>query len=95
MKQRKSNEAEIESLREEYHQRVATLERKVWAKNPSPPLLFTSFSINFLFIFMLEIFPLRIVRTFSQEVNCCRNFEVLIMYLVVPQLVDRMTLLPV
>ncbi|OMO66672.1 Sugar/inositol transporter [Corchorus olitorius] len=28
---RKSNEAEIESLREEYHQRVATLERKVYA----------------------------------------------------------------
>lgn len=28
--QRKSNDAEIESLREEYHQRVATLERKVW-----------------------------------------------------------------
>jgi hypothetical protein len=29
MEQRKSNDAEIESLREEYHQRVATLERKV------------------------------------------------------------------
>ncbi|KAH1207459.1 Golgin candidate 5 [Glycine max] len=28
---RKSNEAEVESLREEYHQRVATLERKVYA----------------------------------------------------------------
>ncbi|KAG5248657.1 golgin candidate [Salix suchowensis] len=28
---RKSNDAEIESLREEYHQRVATLERKVYA----------------------------------------------------------------
>ncbi|CAK9174584.1 unnamed protein product [Ilex paraguariensis] len=28
---RKSNEAEIESLREEYHQRVAALERKVYA----------------------------------------------------------------
>ncbi|XWS11943.1 hypothetical protein CRYUN_Cryun37aG0048300 [Craigia yunnanensis] len=28
---RKSNEAEIESLREEYHQRVSTLERKVYA----------------------------------------------------------------
>ncbi|XP_038713716.1 golgin candidate 5 [Tripterygium wilfordii] len=28
---RKSNKAEIESLREEYHQRVATLERKVYA----------------------------------------------------------------
>lgn len=28
---RKSSEAEIESLREEYHQRVATLERKVYA----------------------------------------------------------------
>ncbi|XP_038717988.1 golgin candidate 5-like isoform X2 [Tripterygium wilfordii] len=28
---RKSNEAEIESLREEYHQRVATIERKVYA----------------------------------------------------------------
>ncbi|XAR67703.1 hypothetical protein NMG60_11002578 [Bertholletia excelsa] len=28
---RKSNEAEIESLREEYHQRVATLERKIYA----------------------------------------------------------------
>lgn len=30
LKQRKSNEAEVESLREEYHQRVATLERKVY-----------------------------------------------------------------
>ena len=29
VEQRKSNEAEVESLREEYHQRVATLERKV------------------------------------------------------------------
>ena len=29
MEQRKSNDAEIESLREEYHQRVATVERKV------------------------------------------------------------------
>ncbi|KAL8522404.1 hypothetical protein ACS0TY_012517 [Phlomoides rotata] len=29
--QRKTNEAEIESLREEYHQRVSTLERKVYA----------------------------------------------------------------
>ncbi|GMH17678.1 hypothetical protein Nepgr_019519 [Nepenthes gracilis] len=29
--QRKSNESEIESLREEYHQRVSTLERKVYA----------------------------------------------------------------
>ncbi|KAE8680771.1 Golgin candidate 5 isoform 2 [Hibiscus syriacus] len=29
--QRKSNEAEMESLREEYHQRVSTLERKVYA----------------------------------------------------------------
>lgn len=28
---RKSNDAEVESLREEYHQRVATLERKVYA----------------------------------------------------------------
>ncbi|KAM0005529.1 putative TATA element modulatory factor 1, TATA binding protein [Helianthus debilis subsp. tardiflorus] len=28
---RKSNEAEVESLREEYHQRVSTLERKVYA----------------------------------------------------------------
>lgn len=28
---RKSNDAEIESLREEYHQRVATIERKVYA----------------------------------------------------------------
>ncbi|KAE9600468.1 putative TATA element modulatory factor 1 TATA binding, TATA element modulatory factor 1 DNA binding [Lupinus albus] len=28
---RKSNEAEVETLREEYHQRVATLERKVYA----------------------------------------------------------------
>ncbi|KAI9071834.1 hypothetical protein K1719_046208 [Acacia pycnantha] len=27
---RNSNEAEIETLREEYHQRVATLERKVY-----------------------------------------------------------------
>ncbi|KAI5312335.1 hypothetical protein L3X38_041508 [Prunus dulcis] len=29
--ERKSNDAEVESLREEYHQRVATLERKVYA----------------------------------------------------------------
>ncbi|KAK9078325.1 hypothetical protein SSX86_002382 [Deinandra increscens subsp. villosa] len=29
--ERKSNEAEVESLREEYHQRVSTLERKVYA----------------------------------------------------------------
>lgn len=29
MDQRKSNDAEVETLREEYHQRVATLERKV------------------------------------------------------------------
>ncbi|BBG93350.1 golgin candidate 5 [Prunus dulcis] len=28
---RKSNDAEVESLREEYHERVATLERKVYA----------------------------------------------------------------
>ncbi|CAI9779974.1 unnamed protein product [Fraxinus pennsylvanica] len=31
LRRTKSNEAEIESLREEYHQRVATLERKVYA----------------------------------------------------------------
>ncbi|XP_034223251.1 KIN17-like protein isoform X3 [Prunus dulcis] len=31
IEQRKSNDAEVESLREEYHQRVATLERKVYA----------------------------------------------------------------
>ncbi|GKB68242.1 golgin candidate 5-like protein, partial [Tanacetum coccineum] len=31
IKQRKPNEADIESLREEYHQRVSTLERKVYA----------------------------------------------------------------
>ncbi|KAI5327288.1 hypothetical protein L3X38_026684 [Prunus dulcis] len=29
--ERKSNDAEVESLREEYHERVATLERKVYA----------------------------------------------------------------
>ena len=29
MEQRKTNDAEIESFREEYHQRVSTLERKV------------------------------------------------------------------
>ncbi|VVA38598.1 PREDICTED: golgin [Prunus dulcis] len=29
--ERKSNDAEVESLREEYHQRIATLERKVYA----------------------------------------------------------------
>ncbi|MED6162235.1 hypothetical protein PIB30_068496 [Stylosanthes scabra] len=29
--QRKSNETEIETLREEYHQKVATLERRVYA----------------------------------------------------------------
>ncbi|KAL2555108.1 Golgin candidate 5 [Forsythia ovata] len=31
LRRRKSNEAEVESLREEYHQRVATIERKVYA----------------------------------------------------------------
>jgi hypothetical protein len=50
---RKSNEAEVESLREEYHQRVATLERKVL-------YLLSFFSFNSL-LFIIYIYAFTVL----------------------------------
>jgi hypothetical protein len=63
MEQRKSNDAEIESLREEYHQRVATIERKV------------CFPLNF-FVYVYDFVLLGIILVKIQDSWLKIQFEI-------------------